>query len=168
MSFNIQKCFISVALSLLLPVDVAYGFDDALQLKVERAGRLIASAYTTANPDEKLYGLRPEYRPARPSEMIHGDVVVVVKTLHSLQENSDKMTHFKGFKQFEQWLKNVRDSYRFRENLEVRTMGVCISGCCRYPIDGGMSHNTLYLKQACFIIKNKKPFLKSIILLDGD
>ncbi|VAW69860.1 hypothetical protein MNBD_GAMMA10-551 [hydrothermal vent metagenome] len=155
-------------ISYCLFTSVAYAYDDSTQLILERAGRLIGSSYQTSNPDKKLYGLRPEYSPARPSEAIHDDLVVTVKTLHSLQENSDTTVEFKGYKQYELWLKRVRDDFRARNNLEVRTMGICIDGCCNFPLDGGISHNTLYLEQVCFVIKNKKPFLKSITLLDGD
>ncbi|HED33755.1 MAG TPA: hypothetical protein ENJ08_05985 [Gammaproteobacteria bacterium] len=166
--FNIRSKLALFFIICSLFSNAACAYDDSTQLTLERAGRLIASAYRLANPDEKLYGLRPEYSPARPSEVIDDDLVVTVKTLHSIQENTDKAVQFKGFKQFEQWIKNVRDNYRFRENLKVRTMGVCIDGCCKFPLDGGISHNTLYLEQVCFVIKNKKPFLKSITLLDGD
>jgi len=143
-------------------------FNSVMQLKLERAGRLIASTYVTGNPDKKLYGLHPDYKPSRPREMIHNDIEINVVTKHSIQETKEKIVKIKGLKQFEQWVFDVRKNYRFSENLNVMTMGVCINGCCHYPIDGGMSHNSLYLKEACFIIKNKTPFLKSIVLLDGD
>lgn len=46
-----------------------YALDDSL--KLERAGRLIASTYVIGNPDEKFFGLHPDYKPSRPSDMIH-------------------------------------------------------------------------------------------------
>lgn len=142
--------------------------NDSQQLTLERAGRLIASTYVLGNPDEKLFGLRPEYSPARPSEMIHNDIEVIVLTEHSISETKEKPITIKGFKQFSNWLSDVRNNFRFRENLEVRTMGVCLDSCCKYPLDGGISHNSLYLTEACFVMKNDNPFLKSIKLLDGD
>ena len=146
----------------------SYALDDSLQLKIERAGRLIASTYVIGNPDKKLYGSHPDYKPSRPREMIHNDIEINVVTKHSVQETKEKVVKIKGLKQFEQWVLDVRKNFRFSEDLDARTMGVCIDGCCSYPIDGGMSHNTLYLREACFVIKNKMPFLKSITLLDGD
>lgn len=71
-------------------------------------------------------------------------------------------------KQFGQWLKEVRNNFRIPDNMNVRPMGTCIDGCCNYPLDGGISHNALYLTQACFDIVSNKPILKSINLLDGD
>lgn len=168
MSINHRYQLLIFVLSCLTVISTVYALDDSLQLKLERAGRLIASTYVIGNPDEKLYGLHPDYKPSRPRDMIHNDIEINVVTKHSIQETKEKVVKIKGLKQFEQWIYDVRNDFRFRENLNARTMGVCIDGCCRYPIDGGMSHNSLYLKEACFVIKNKTPFLKSITLLDGD
>ena len=156
----VSSCFIVIS--------TVYALDDSLQLKLERAGRLLASTYVEGNPDKKLFGLHPDYKPSRPREMIHNNVVISIKTKHSTQEKKEEVVKIKGVKQFKQWLLDVRKNFRFSENLDARTMGVCLDNCCRYPIDGGMSHNTLYLSEACFVIKDKTPFLKSIILVDGD
>jgi hypothetical protein len=168
MLINLRHQLLIFALSYLSVISTVYAVDDSLQLKLERAGRLLASTYVIGNPDEKLYGLHPDYKPSRPREMIHNDIEISIVTKHSIQETKGKVVKIKGLKQFEQWVFDVRKNFRFSENLNARTMGVCIDGCCRYPIDGGMSHNSLYLKEACFVIKNKTPFLKSIVLLDGD
>lgn len=157
-----------ITLSILLGASTVYALEDSLQLKLERAGRLIASTYVIGNPDEKLFGLHPDYTPKRPSDMIHKDIEITIKTEHSIQETKEKVVTVKGFSQFEKWLKDVRSNYPFPDNLKVKTMGVCIDDCCRYPIDGGMFHNSLYLTEACFSFKNNMPFLKSILLLDGD
>ena len=167
-SINFRNQLFITILSSLTVVSAVYAIDDSLQLKLERAGRLIASTYVIGNPDEKLYGLHPDYAPSRPRDMIHNDVVISIETKHSIQETKEPILKIKGLKQFEQWVFNVRKNFRFSDNLAARTMGVCIDGCCHYPIDGGISHNSLYLKEACFIMKNKTPFLKSITLLDGD
>lgn len=168
MSINLRYQLLILVLSCLAVISTVYALDDSLQLKLERAGRLIASTYVIGNPDKKLYGLHPDYKPSRPRDMIHNDVVISIKTKHSIQETKEKIVKIKGLKQFEQWVLDVRKNFRFSENLDARTMGVCLEGCCSYPIDGGMSHNTLYLREACFVIKNKTPFLKSITLVDGD
>lgn len=165
-SFRYQL-FILVLLCFAV-ISTVFAIDDSLQLKLERAGRLIASTYAIGNPDEKLYGLHPDYFPSRPKDMIHNDVVINIETKHSIQEKNEPILKIKGLKQFEKWVVDVRKNFRFSDNLTVKTMGVCIDGCCHYPIDGGMSHNSLYLTEACFTFKNNKPFLKSIYLLDGD
>ena len=168
MPTNLRYQLFIFVLSSLIVISSVYALDDSLQLKLERAGRLIASTYVIGNPDKKLFGLHPDYKPSRPRDMIHKDIVISIETKHSIQETKKKVVKIKGLKQFEQWVLDVRKNFRASENLDVRTMGVCLDGCCSYPIDGGMSHNTLYLRKACFIIKNKTPFLKSITLLDGD
>lgn len=168
MSTNIRYQFLFLFFSCFIIVSAVYGLDDSLQLKLERAGRLIASTYVIGNPDEKLFGLHPDYKPSRPRDMIHNDLEINIKTIHSIKETKERAVTVKGFTQFEKWLKDVRVNFRFRENLIARTMGVCENSCCHFPIDGGMSHNSLYLKEACFVFKNKTPFLKSITLLDGD
>lgn len=142
--------------------------NDSLQLELERAGRLIASTYVLGNPDNKLFGFRTVYTPGRPIDMIHSDIEINIDTKHSIQETKEKTIKIKGFSQFEKWLFDVRNNYRFRDNLKVRTMGVCVDGCCHYPLDGGISHNTLYLVKSCFFIIDEKPYLKSILLYDGD
>ena len=165
---NKRYTFPLIILSFLLVASAVYALEDSLQLKLERAGRLIASTYVIGNPDEKLFGLHPDYTPKRPKDMIHNNIEITIKTKHSIRETKEKRLKVKGFSQFEKWLKDVRNTYRFPDNLKVKTMGVCIDGCCHYPIDGGMSHNNLYLTEACFTFKNNTPFLKSITLLDGD
>lgn len=142
--------------------------NDNTQLKLERAGRLIASSFITGNPDKKLFGLHPEYFPARPRDIIHSNIDITIKTDHSIQETKEPLVKINGMKKFENWLKDVRNNFRIPENISVRTMGTCLNGCCNFPLDGGISHNTLYLTQACFLIENKTPYLKSITLLDGD
>lgn len=168
MTVNNRYLFLLITITSFLFISASYALDDSVQLKLERAGRLLASTFVIGNPDEKLFGLHPDYAPARPREMINKDIAITVKTKHSIQETKEKVLTIKGLENFEKWVIDVRNNYRIRENLQARTMGTCIDGCCNYPIDGGMSHNTLYLEKACFVIEDKTPFLKSITLLDGD
>ena len=102
------------------------------------------------------------------TEMIHSNMDITIKIEHSIQETKEIPVKIKGMKEYEKWLRGVRNNFRIPENISVRTMGTCLKGCCNYPLDGGISHNTLYLTQACFFIENKTPYLKSITLLDGD
>jgi len=152
----------------LLCFTPAYSSSADYQLTLERAGRLLASSYKTGNPDKKLFGLHKDYHPKRPADMIHSNEAITIQVEHSLQESKEKTNIIKGYLQYKKWLVNARKEFRFPGNLDVRTMGTCIDGCCKYSLDGGISHNHLYLKQACFIIENNKPFLKSITLLDSD
>ena len=159
---------LTILVSYFLMTGISFATDTTTQLKLERAGRLIASSFITGNPDKKLFGLHSEYSPARPREMIHSNIDITIKIDHSIQETKETPVKIKGMKEFEKWLRDVRNNFRIPENISVRTMGTCIKGCCNYPLDGGISHNTLYLTQACFFIENKTPYLKSITLLDGD
>lgn len=168
MSVILRYQLLVLILSCLAVISTVYALDDSLQLKLERAGRLIASTYVIGNPDEKLYGLHPDYKPSRPKDMIHKDVIISIETKHSIQETKEPVLNIKGLKQFEKWVIDVRKNFRVSGNLKVTTMGVCIDTCCHFPIDGGMSHNSLYLTEACFVMKNKTPFLTKITLLDGD
>jgi hypothetical protein len=162
----IQYLFISITSLFFSSSCVAS--NDTLQLKIERAGRLIASTYVLGNPDEKLFGLNPDYFPSRPKDIISESIPITIVAKHSLSEEPSHPVNVKGFDQFSKWLNDVRDHFRFRDNLEARTMGTCINACCKYPLDGGISHNTLYITSACFSIENNIPYLKSITLLDGD
>lgn len=54
----------------LLTTNITFAIDNNTQLKLERAGRLLASSFVTGNPDDKLFGLHADYYPARPSEII--------------------------------------------------------------------------------------------------
>lgn len=164
---SIFTVFIITA-SYFLTTNISLANDTSTQLKLERAGRLIASSYMTGNPDKKLFGLHPDYFPARPRDIISDNITISVKTEHSIQETKEKPVSIKGMSQYEKWLRDVRNNFRIPENISVRTMGTCLKGCCTYSLDGGISHNTLYLAKACFVMKNDTPLLKSITLLDGD
>lgn len=157
-----------ITVSYFLTTNISFANDALTQLKLERAGRLVASSFMTGNPDKKLFGLNPDYFPARPRDMIKTSITVSVTTEHSIQEIKDKPISIKGMTLYEKWLKDVRTNFRIPGNISVRTMGTCLKGCCNFPLDGGISHNTLYLTQACFVIENNTPYLKTITLVDGD
>jgi hypothetical protein len=66
----------------------------------------------------------------------------------------------------EAWLKS-------REHEEMpgrRSMPFqkCAKGVCTFNFDGGILHNTLYLKKISYGTRNGCPYLKTIYLLDGD
>lgn len=146
----------------------SFALDDSVQLKLERAGRLLASTYIHGIHGENLFGFHPDYSPNKLKDLIDSDTQISITTKHSIREEKEPLTLITGYNDFNKWLKDVRDNFRSRENLNARTMGTCIKGCCDYPLDGGISHNSLYLTEACFIIKNKTPYLWSVRLYDGD
>lgn len=163
-----KKCYIFLYVFGILHFNSAFSYEADTQLSLERAGRLLASSYMTGNPDKKLFGLHKDYLPKRPGDMIHPNKIISISVEHSIQETKETPVYIKGFSQYEKWLLNVRKQFRFPSNLDVRTMGSCIDGCCKYSLDGGISHNHLYLKTACFYLENNTPYLKSITLLDSD
>lgn len=55
---------LSILCSYFLTTNISYATDISTQLKLERAGRLIASSFITGNPDKKLFALHSEYIPA--------------------------------------------------------------------------------------------------------
>jgi len=160
--------FLSSCIIFLHTAQSAIAMGSSAQLDIERSGRLIASSYETGNPDKKLFGLHKDYFPKRPSDLIHKTKPISIYTEHALQETNSPTKILTGYKQFKKWLVSVRKNFRFPDNLEVRVMSTCIDGCCRYPLDGGISHNHLYLLQACFYTNENKPYLKSITLHDSD
>lgn len=146
----------------------ALGLEPAAQLSLERAARIVASSYASGNPNENLYDGQPGYAPLYPEEIISNEIKIRIKTEHSLDDKIEPTTFIQGFKEYAKWLEAVRDHYRLRDNLDVRTLGACVKGCCEFPATYGISHNTLYLQMACFTMVNNKPYLTSILLLDGD
>jgi len=151
-----------------ISINSVQAIDASTQLTIERAGRMVASSYKTGNPDKKLFGLHKDYFPKRPRDLIHTTKSIEIITKHSLQETNEKSSSITGYKQYENWLSDVRRNFRFPDNLDVRTMSTCLDGCCKFSLDGGISHNHLYLTQACFYVEESKPYLKSITLLDSD
>ena len=57
-----------------------------------------------------------------------------------------------------------------KRKLEVTTLtlGACADNCCSYPTIQGINHNHIYLHEACFVLKKKRAYLKSILLYNGD
>ena len=158
----------TLSIVFFISINSVQAIDASIQLTIERAGRLIASSYKTGNPDKKLFGLHKDYLPKRPRDLIHSTKPIKIITKYSLQETSEKPSYITGYKQYERWLNDVRQNFRFSDNLDVRTMSTCLDGCCKFSLDGGISHNHLYLTKACFYIEENKPYLKSITLLDSD
>jgi len=142
--------------------------DDLFQLTLERAARIVASSYFTGNPNENLYGHDSEYYPKYPKDIIHKNVKIRIDIEHSISDKAIVTDYIQGFEEYSDWLTSVRKSDSHSTLLKVRTLGSCSSNCCYYPFTMGILHNRLYLTRACFAIKDGKPYLESLYLLDGD
>jgi hypothetical protein len=88
---------------------------------------------------------------------------------HSLADDDDpqrfEVRRFPSLAKFEQWLKSREiDDRPGRYSREM----TCTRGVCRANMDGGINHNSLYLKQITYGMSNGCPYLKTIYILDGD
>lgn len=146
----------------------ASGKDAVLQLHIERAARIVAAAYESGNPNEDLFEGKIDALQSRPKDIIDDGVETIITMEHSLSEKEEAPVKIMGFSQYAEWLENVRANYVSRSTLKSRPLGACAHNCCEFPFTYGISHNHLYLKQVCFVIKNDLPYLSSILLYDGD
>lgn len=74
---------------------------------------------------------------------------------------------FKTLAGAENWLKT---SERGDDGPSRITMPLkrCSNGICTYDFDGGIQHNALYIKKIAYGVRNGRPYIKTIYLLDGD
>jgi len=89
---------------------------------------------------------------------------------HSLAGDNDKdrfvVRSFASLAKAEAWLKSrEHDEMPGRQSMPFQK---CANGVCTFNFDGGILHNTLYLKKITYGIRNGCPYLKTIYLLDGD
>lgn len=114
------------------------------------------------NYEEKTLGSLDAQRP------YVGKVRIVIE--HSLAGDNDKdrfvIKWFTSLAKAESWLKS-----REHEEMPGRTarpLSRCAKGICTYNFDGGIGHNTLYLKKITYGTRRGCPYIKTIYLLDGD
>lgn len=140
------------------------------QLQLERAARIVASAFASGNANDRIFEGNKNYKIQTLKEITHPDSPIVLTVEHSISEEKVKPYEIKGFEALEHWIKTVRnpDEHDFKYNIRVRTLGSCNNNCCEFPFTYGILHNTLYLKKVCFVEINSKPFLKGIHLYNGD
>src|SRR5262245_25225243 len=98
---------------------------------------------------------------------VRGQIKVTIE--HSLADDDDpqrfEIRRFPSLAKFEQWLKSREvDGMPGRYSRDL----VCARGVCRANMDGGINHNSLYLKRISYGLSNGCPFLKTIYILDGD
>lgn len=97
-----------------------------------------------------------------------GRVRLVIE--HSLADDNAKdrfvIRSFVSLAKAEAWLKSrEHDEMPGRRSMPFQK---CANGVCTFNFDGGILHNTLYLKKIAYGIRTGCPFLKTIYLLDGD
>jgi hypothetical protein len=94
-----------------------------------------------------------------------GKVKIIIE--HSLGDESYEVKLSQKLEYAEEWLKNREreDGTPFREARDLRQ---CKRGVCVYDLDGGISHNHLYLKKVFYGYRKGVPYIKTLYLLDGD
>lgn len=99
---------------------------------------------------------------------LRGRVKVTIE--HSLADDEDpqrfEIRRFSSLAHLEQWLKKREtDDLPHRFSMDLVN---CAKGVCRFFTDGGINHNSLYLKRVTYGTSNGCPYLRSIYILDGD
>ena len=99
--------------------------------------------------------------------LLRGRLKVTIE--HSLADDDDpkrfEVRRFSSLTKFEQWLKSREtDGMPGRYSRELN----CARGVCRTDLDGGINHNSLYLKRLTYGVSNGCPYLKTFYILDGD
>jgi len=100
-------------------------------------------------------------------QALRGQLKVTIE--HSLADDDDpqrfEVRRFSSLAKFEQWLKSREIEGRpGRYSRELK----CARGVCRTNMDGGINHNSLYLKRITYGTRNGCPYLRTIYILDGD
>lgn len=124
---------------------------------IEQLVKKLEDAYTT-----KALGQLDAERP------FLGKVKIVIE--HSLAGDTDKdrfqIKEFSTLEQGERWLRSrEREEFPARQ---TRSLLGCKRGLCTYDFDGGILHNQLYLQKISYGLRNRRPYIKTIYLLDGD
>ena len=97
-----------------------------------------------------------------------GRVRIVIE--HSLADDNAKdrfvIRSFSSLARAEHWLKSREHDEM--PGRDTKPLVRCAKGVCTYNFDGGIVHNTLYLKKITYGTRGRCPYLKTIYLLDGD
>jgi hypothetical protein len=97
-----------------------------------------------------------------------GRVRIVIE--HSLADDNAKdrfvIRSFSSLARAERWLKSRE--HEEMPGRDTKPLGRCAKGVCTYNFDGGIVHNTLYLKKITYGTRGGCPYIKTIYLLDGD
>ena len=97
-----------------------------------------------------------------------GRVKIIIE--HSLADDNAKdrfvIKWFTSLAQAERWLKSRE--HEEMPGRDTKPLVRCAKGGCTYHFDGGIVHNTLYLKKITYGTRGGCPYIKTIYLLDGD
>lgn len=95
-----------------------------------------------------------------------GKVKIIIQ--HSLLDGADEFEsrRFSSFRQAERWLKSREMDGM--PNRAAMALVRCEKGVCTFNFDGGIVHRVLYLKKITYGYRNGCPYIKSVLLLDGD
>jgi hypothetical protein len=97
-----------------------------------------------------------------------GRVRIVIE--NSLAEDNAKdrfvIRSFTSFARAERWLKSREHDEM--PGRDTKPLVRCAKDVCTYNFDGGIVHNTLYLKKITYGSRGGCPYIKTIYLLDGD
>ena len=151
-----------LCLSILLFPSLLVSDSSTKTLLLERSARVIASYFGSFNPNENLFKGIKGVKPLYPKELFNKNFKIDINEEHSLSEIKEKTLIVQGIEEFS-------DLFEKRK-LDITTsiLGACASGCCSYPTLHGINHNHIYLYEACFVFKKNRPYLKSILLYNGD
>ncbi len=143
-----------VLFSLSLPV---HAESSCKKQPIEDLVKAVAEGY-----EAKTLGSLDEQKP------YVGKLRIVIE--HSLAEDNAKdrftIKWFTSLARAERWLKSRE--HEEMPGRDTKPLVRCARGVCTYNFDGGIVHNTLYLKKITYGSRGGCPYLKTIYLLDGD
>jgi hypothetical protein len=149
----------AVLVTIFITSAAIMGQSDSSQKAVHELQQKVAAAYKTNN----LTSLDGKH-------LFAASVRVVIE--HSIAEgkNGDALIESRQFTNvaaIDKWLKKRRedDDTPFNETMPLLR---CRQGRCAYNFDGGILHNHLYLHDLYYTVRNGKPYVTRIHLLDGD
>ena len=125
---------------------------------IEQLVKVLADAYT-ARALGKLDAEHPPF----------GKVRIVIENSLAEDRARDRFVvkEFKTFERAEQWLRSLErdDSSPSRE---TKPPVGCRKGICTYDFSSGILHNQLYIKKISYGLRGRRPYIRTIYLLDGD
>ena len=135
---------------------------NAKTLMLERSARVLASYFGSFNPNENLFEGIKNVNPIYPKELFDTNISININEEHSIEEINETTIKVQGIEEFTK----LFDKRKL--NITTSILGACTGGCCSYPTIHGINHNHIYLHEACFVFKENRAYLKSILLYNGD
>lgn len=151
-NLNMKRLAIFAALFLFV-----VPFTASAQTSIEELAKSAGKAFTA-----KSLGKLDAEQPSA------GRVKIVIE--HSLAEDGSsdqfKTRSFSNFAKAEKWLRSME--HDGLPNRNVMPLIACKKGICSYSFKGGILHNNLYLKRITYGYAKGRPYIKTILILDGD